>query len=155
MDDLVWPSNKCDCPQCRCDTLDTSGTGQEVNEYGLDFTGPTKTCYNCTCTKANDTTDLVYSCNESFWTYEPLEWNHFQCPPMECKDSNETVRRTGSRWFENVLNGTECNEYCFCSASQGTICETGWSNIMQNEALFDVFHDECAYGYCPYTIGVE
>ena len=46
INDLIWPTNACDCPQCRCDTLDLSGTPREVNAYGHESDGPSKTCYN-------------------------------------------------------------------------------------------------------------
>ena len=155
IDDLIWPPiDSCGCPYCSCSSSNSKGTTYALNSYQNG--GPRKECFNCTCSTPSSSTgitDIVYNCNELLRVDEPSEWNDFQCPPETCTDSSGYSQSAGTEWFEDVIDGEVCDEFCHCSPTQGKICATKFSNILADEVLSVALLDQC--GYNAETKGVE
>lgn len=141
INDLVWPSDSCGCPYCKC-SLDSEDF-YELYSYSDD--GPERFCYKCECSASSDSgiTDLVISCHQWIDADEVNEWQDFKCPPTACLDSDGNPKTMWSDWWEDVADGLDCDKFCFCSADQGTICATGYANIMANDKLLNAFRSDC------------
>ena len=144
IDDLVWPSTvSCGCPYCKCPSLNTDGDIQELKSYKTG--GPSKTCFNCACVNGTSIkpglTGLVYSCDEISSVNEAIEWQDFECPPSSCTDANNNTRSANEKWFGDIPDDAECDEFCYCS-SQDTVCTKGWDNIISGDTL-KPFREQC------------
>ena len=155
MEDLVWPQDICQCPHCKCSSLSAMSSTQLMT---YDPPGLSSRCINCTCHTSSDSgiTDLVYSCDELLYVEytpekqpweTPWQWNHYKCPPESCMQSNGVQKNVYDAWFEDVADGSHCDTFCFCSASEGNICATGWSDIVSTPILADKLADQCPTDY--------
>ena len=97
--DLVYRSDECACPYCKCYTEDNIGSFEEAILYGGSYwiaswdwaytwgyaTG--KLCLHCTCSNATEydisIPQLIYQCNiiEAVDDHQPEHWHSYRCPP--------------------------------------------------------------------------
>ena len=153
IDDFVWPSDSCGCPYCKCTTQNSGGDISEIEYYKEEQLQ--KSCYNCTCSASSDSgiTSLIYSCKRLVVADDPFSFGNFRCPPTLCIDSDGNERAIDESWFEQNTNDTLCEAFCYCSA-EGTICETGFENILDNDVLATAFQEECGNAFDYYTKSV-
>eukprot|EP01084_Bolivina_argentea_P238282 400321_1 len=131
--DLVYSSNSCGCPFCKCSSRNDRGTTK--THFNLDSTHMSKTCYNCTCSESSDNsiTDLIYNCDDLEEVWMPSEWNEFECPP------NFNTCATPSGW--DMDSNGECTKLCNCNSDGSTTCEEGFANILasSDDNLINIF----------------
>ena len=149
--DLFYGS--CNCPYCKCTNPNTFDLGERL-AYGtstfLPPVGPTATCVNCTCTDTllSHLSETVYDCNLLLQADDPRELEEYSCPPNTCTDTTwwgETVDFTaGDYWWSDNGNSSKlCTEFCYCTGNGGSICETGYENILNDDKLLGAFKADC------------
>ena len=161
--DLIWRNDSCSCPFCKCQQ-------QEENEElfiepitWIDFlpmTHPVKECIGCTCSEPSSDygiNGLIYQCDLKMEVDNFLKWSDYACPPNTCKDGNNNTKEVSEYWWENVKDDeTLCQQFCYCSGTDGKICATGYDNIMANDKLRYAFIENCGDTYdSPSTPAVE
>ena len=141
LQDLVFRNNSCGCPYCQC--INQDGSSSVLQTQKLITDGPLKTCYNCTCSippSSYGINESMFHCDDIIEARFPSDWNDYKCPPETCSSSHEL----GDIWWDDVDDSdTLCTKFCYCSPSEGEICETGYGNIMANEKLSNAFLSEC------------
>jgi len=148
LDDLVFPSDYgyCSCPYCKCSKKNEEGEILTMVSYG-----PQKECESCTCSASATNygiDEMVYNCDQLMEVDDPREWNDFQCPPESCTAtsySGSTNELDGGDYWWNDVGDSDifCTEFCYCSGKDGEVCETGYTNIMANDGLFNKFMYSC------------
>ena len=157
LDDIVWRNDTCDCPYCKCST-ESDESFFDILSYNsgiFDGKGPEKECISCICSTLPPSYGIngyVYDCKSEMSVTNPFEWDDYQCPPTECKETtyyNYTYcRLVGYNWWDDVGDSeTLCTEFCYCSGKDGKVCETGYENIMANDGLRYQFMSNCGSWY--------
>ena len=154
--DLVYSDESCRCPYCKCSTEDLQGVTGTTLKWG-----PSKYCYNCTCSadaaENYGVTDMVYNCDNLGGVNDPWNWDDYQCPPQTCIETeyngNKLEKSQGWYWWHDVGDSdTLCQEFCYCSGKDGKICETGYDNILANDVLANAFHADCGYSFASAAV---
>ena len=159
LNDLLWRNDSCECPYCPCtiEQNEASTIGITSYEGGLfDGLGPRKECVSCTCSSLPSSygiDSLVYECESEMIVDNQLIWDDYQCPPEEAcyktsSGGNQYGRDVGDYWWDDVSDSnTLCETFCYCSGTDGQICETGFDDIMSNEKLLYAFMGSCGGVY--------
>ncbi len=139
LNELIWTTDICQCPYCKCSPENTQGSLIMHESYFR------KSCYNCTCTQPQsdpNIIDLVYQCDTLFTTNEASGWQIFTCPPNSCDDG---IGSLGQGYWADVNSNEACNKYCYCYGDGTTVCETGYQSILNSQytELVDAFMDIC------------
>ena len=127
--DLVYRSDECGCPYCKCYTEDNIGSIEETvmydqnpwyasdawfYGYGSEVGG--KICLHCTCSNATKhdipIPHLIYQCNilAAVDENDPENWHSYRCPPAcgEIKPWFDEYYWNKSGIKDVCANGTSC-----------------------------------------------
>ena len=151
--DLVFPSDSCDCPYCKCDTATIQPHVDSVIEYSITQIneGIEEYCYNCTCGLSGDSgigSQLVYQCDELLQARSPSEIAFFSCPPNTCSGTVRGFSETfsaGDYWWPDVADSSKpCDTICRCSIAGNNECSTGYEDILSTrDNIMQAFIDDC------------
>ena len=137
--DLVWPTNRCGCPVCKCSQVDDTN-----NEM---FVDKGSECISCNCIQdinKNYDSKLMYSCSSVMRGTQPYQYDLYSCPPVTCTDEYNISRNVGDGWLAESIG---CNRYCICQKDGKIFCELGYKPIVssKNELLYNTFVNQCEY----------
>eukprot|EP01084_Bolivina_argentea_P070370 127926_1 len=142
LDDLIYVSDGCSCPHCKCSTKNLVGELQQNYRYIC------QQCLNCTCDIYYDyydtsTDDLVYQCDGIMGVCSQNEWNEYSCPPIAPNTCTSGSYLTISG--ETYWDTTECTKYCHCDSSGTTTCADSFTSIFENNKLYSELASACEY----------
>eukprot|EP01083_Nonionella_stella_P317723 1158199_1 len=152
-DELEWSSCYM-CPRCPCNQGDAPT--YYIHNY-TQFTTPfeVKSCYECACepwfNTGIDNWTHALDCNIEKIFNSPDEFKDVQCPyitpsptlaPTGGCDGNADIFYPPESYFF-YYDENQCETYCYCNATNGRECQTGWANIMADTQLKYPFLETC------------
>ena len=151
LDDLLWRNDSCSCPYCPCTQQQDESVLSELLYYNDDTSHmhPVKECVSCKCSSPSSSNyggidGFIYECDTEMIVDDFLGWDDYICPPDTCKDDNNNTKQVGDYWWEDVEDyNTLCQQFCYCSGTDGKICAYGYENIMENDKLKWAFMKDC------------